>query len=101
MPVPAFRRMSGVLARKLGEGAIWHPFDGDPRPIKAIFNAAYAEVDAAGVPVADRAPTAWVPETTVGREPDTRDRLHVGSVLWSIRSVEPDGNGMCRLDLVR
>lgn len=100
MPHPA---LVGVARRSIGifgEPAQYVKADGQAILLKAIFQAAYAEVDAAGVPISDRNPTAWILESQVG-VPDIRDVLEVGGQSWRIREIQPDGYGISKLTLGR
>lgn len=101
MPHPALKNVASQSIRIFGEPAMYVKADAEAFRIRAIFQASYAEVDAAGVPISDRNPTAWVLESQVGGVPDIRDVLEVAGQSWRIREIQPDGYGIARLTLGR
>lgn len=100
MPHPALKNVASASIRIFGEPAMYVKADAEAFRIKAVFQAAFAEIDAAGVPISDRSPTAWILEAQVG-VPDIRDVLEVGGQSWRIREIQPDGYGIARLTLGR
>ncbi|MCF7728661.1 head-tail joining protein [Sulfitobacter sp. M22] len=97
MTIKALRNVSKVVSRVFGEPAIRIRFDdASELPVRVIFQESFSDMDANGVAIGERQPTAWI-QTSAGI--DTRDLLQISGVNYRILSTEPDGYGLLRLDL--
>lgn len=100
MPAPLFAPMASIFLRTFGERTLaqYSENGAAAKPIRCIFNEAYAETDVNGIPIEDTRPTAWV-ATSDAPNASNRDRITVGGKEWKLVSCKADGKGMTELVL--
>lgn len=99
MPHPIFKRVASTVSKIFGEPAVLRVDEtGEERPVRVIFQENFADFDANGVQVNERAPTAWIESKEA---PGRRDVLVINGEAFRLLSQTFDGVGLIRCDLGR
>lgn len=86
--------------RTFGESVVYTPQLRSPREIRAIFNAAFQEVDPQiGVGIGSVAPVIDVRLADLGETPSPGDRVCIRGDHYRVVETQPDGQGATRLIL--
>lgn len=97
MPIPALKRIATMSARVFGQPAIRIDTADNRSAVRVIFSEEHADMDANGVQVSERRPTAWI-EESVGL--DSRDLIEIEGTTYYVDHMQADGYGLVRLELM-
>lgn len=102
MPSPLFQGMGEIFMGALKEAvnATFTPMTGPViEDVPIIFNARFVDVDVSGVAFGAPRPVAWFLTGAIDPQPKHGDSIEINSITYKVRSVEPDGHEMTKLEL--
>lgn len=83
---------------EFGTEAVFQHGAGTPKTINVLFDNAYEREDISGEGIGTTFPVARVHDADIA-EASRNDTLQIGSVVYYIGTVKPDGTGMSIIEL--